>query len=259
GVDEVSYGIEVEALNADPLTASQVTIRGNEIYNCDNTFSLQPSWESAAILINGWLEHYDPLEADCTVIMENNDIHDNYIGIYAIKTPSSYAHFNNIYDNRVYGVISAAASDDSTAVFDAENNWWGDVAGPDTSTKTTLHNPYENWIADTNGVSENVDYLPWLIRTDLQEGWNIYSMPITPDEGCLEPFEAALFSAGIEAAYYFDSLNQIWGFPDDGGPLDAIYLKMVSPVTVNIWASSDATFPSQKEMKVGWNFVGLAE
>jgi len=49
--------------------------------------------------------------------MKNNDIHNNYGGIYVVKSSSSYAHCNNIYDKRECGVESAKAYDDTTAVF----------------------------------------------------------------------------------------------------------------------------------------------
>lgn len=75
---------------------------------------------SAGILVNGWLGYYSI--PDSTVMIEKNDIHDNYIGIYVVKSQASCAHFNNIEDNRNYGVYSDAAYDNTTAVFDAENN-----------------------------------------------------------------------------------------------------------------------------------------
>jgi len=49
--------------------------------------------------------------------MENNDIHNNFGGIYVVISSSSYAHCNNIYDKRECGVESAKAYDDTTAVF----------------------------------------------------------------------------------------------------------------------------------------------
>ena len=143
---QVCYGIEVEAA----AMANQVTITGNEIYDCDKTFSPELKWGSSGILINGWLE-YGP-QADSTVIMENNDIHNNYGGIYVVKGSSSYAHHNNIYDNREYGVESAKAYDDTIALFDAISNWWGHSSGPSSA-------------GDGAGdeISENVDFNPWLL------------------------------------------------------------------------------------------------
>ena len=70
----------------------------------EDTFSPVPEWGSSGILINGWLEYQT--QADSTVIMENNDIHNNYEGIYVVKIPSSYAHCNNIYDKCECGWVS---------------------------------------------------------------------------------------------------------------------------------------------------------
>lgn len=56
------------------------------------------------------------------------------------------AHFNNIYDNIRYGI-------ESFVTVDAENNWWGDASGP-----THSSNPG----GTGDGVSDNVDFDPWL-------------------------------------------------------------------------------------------------
>jgi parallel beta-helix repeat protein len=170
GVGEVCYGVEVEGayMDATPGTGSDVTIDGVEIYNCDNTAG--PTWVSGGVLINGWLEYFDA--DDSTTIVENCDIHDNEIGIIATKSPSSSAHCNNIYDNRDYGVYSGAAHDTSTAVFDAENNWWGDASGPNDPNGTNevppcTGDPTTEKNADGAGdeVSDNVNYCPWLGET----------------------------------------------------------------------------------------------
>jgi hypothetical protein len=169
---QVNYGIEVEGMTDDPATASNVTIKRNTIYNCDNTFSPEPSWGSSAILINGWLE-YGP-EADSTVTIVDNDIRDNHNAIYAVKSPSSRATLNNIVGNRVSGVESAPAYDDTTAVFDAEYNWWGKVSGPNDPCGTTETDGTDCYDVSEilnllpvdglgNGVSENVIYCAWLI------------------------------------------------------------------------------------------------
>jgi parallel beta-helix repeat protein len=146
GGRQVCYGIEVEAA----AIANQVIITGNEIYDCDKTFSPELKWGPSGILINGWLE-YGP-QTDSTVIIENNDIHNNYGGIYVVKSSSSYAHDNNIYDNREYGVESAKAYDDTIALFDAICNWWGDTSGPSIAGN-----------GSGDAINENVDFNPWLL------------------------------------------------------------------------------------------------
>lgn len=177
------------------------------------------------------------------------------------------AHYNNFVDNpglawinveggTTYTYEGAVCNLSEKYDLDAALNWWGDVAGPETSPKTTgLHNPYE-FFTHGDSVSDYVDYLPWLIQIELVEGWNIVSMPIAVANTLHQELDPAL----VEPAYYFDSSTQDWwNIPEDASPMDAWYIKMKTPVTVNIWASSEATFPWQKEMKVGWNFVGLAE
>jgi len=171
GEGEVCYGIEVEGAYADdnPATASRATIKRNEIYNCDNTFDPEPSWASSAIYINGWLAYYP--EADSTVTIQDNDIHDNYNAIYVVKSPTSRANFNAIYNSRTTGIESDAAHDGTTAVFDAEYNWWADVSGPNDpngTNETDGTNCYDvATIKNADGlgdaVSENVDYCPWLL------------------------------------------------------------------------------------------------
>jgi len=153
GEGEVCYGIEVEGAwqDSSPQTASHVTIKGTEIYNNDNTFATSPTWSSGGMLLNGWLEYFDA--ADSTVKIENCDIHHNYAGIYAIKSPTSYAHYNNIHDNRVYGVESCPAIDTTTAVFDATLNWWGDASGPNGEGS-----------GSGDAVSTKVDFYPWLLN-----------------------------------------------------------------------------------------------
>lgn len=190
------------------------------------------------------------------VNIEGNTIEDNdTTGIHIASIDADSAvniNYNSIVGN-TNGVVNGSAIE-----IDVTNNWWGDVAGPDTK-GNTMRNPYE---AKTGGdsVSDNVVYLPWLIQGELNAGWNIWSFPIALDEATTEDlFMAPLFDAGVSAAYYFDSTTQLWGNPGDAGPMDAIYVKVEEPATVRCSISSDATFPAQKEMKAGWNFIGLAE
>ncbi|MBA7634965.1 hypothetical protein ES703_42564 [subsurface metagenome] len=191
--------------------------------------------------------------------LTHNTISNNDYGIYlrtgkVTGNTGNEVHHNNIVGNTEYGVYNA-----ETETFDATNNWWGDVAGPD-SVGAPPHNPYTNF-TEGDAVSDYVDYLPWLIQIELVEGWNIWSVPIILDVACLPQLDAALTDEElVDLAYYFDSTTQDWyNIPEDASLMDAWYIKMFEPVTVNIWASSGKAFPWQKEMKVGWNFVGLAE
>lgn len=54
-------------------------------------------------------------------------------------------------------------------------------------------------------------------------------------------------------------LTHLHVFPANAGLMDAFYFKMPAATTIRYCISSDATFPGWKDMKVGWNFIGLAE
>lgn len=152
----VNYGIEIEDYDG----ASTADIFRNEIYNCDNTHP-SPLWSSAAIIVDIWRAWYDlPLS---TVFIEFNDIHDNYEAIEVVSGNLSYAHYNNIYNNR-YGVWNWPDLNGNNGTFDARFNWWGHETGP-------YHN--SSWIymgiltigpnyGSGDNVGDYVLYDPWL-------------------------------------------------------------------------------------------------
>jgi len=142
----VNYGIEIEPSD-DPCN---IEILGNHIYNCDNLHP-SPSWSSAGIVIDGWVAYYDLPSS--TVVMSCNNIYDNYYGIEVVANPYSYAHYNNIYNNREYGVIEDPDYANNNVTFDARYNWWGHASGP-----THPSNP--GGIGDK--VSDYVWFSPWL-------------------------------------------------------------------------------------------------
>jgi len=145
----VNYGIEIENHQG---VRGNLEIIGNTIYNCDNTFSPEPLWSSAAIIIDTWSEYEGPYPSS-TVNMTCNNIYDNYLGIEICKNALSFAHYNNIYNNR-YGVVSTPDYLNVNATFDARYNWWGSTTGP---YHTTL-----NPTGLGNEVSDNVAFNPWL-------------------------------------------------------------------------------------------------
>lgn len=145
--DYVNYGIEIEPWN-DPC---DVEILGNGIYDCDNTHP-SPSWSSAGIVIDGWVAFYDLPSS--TVVMSYNDIYNNYYGIEVVANPNSYAQYNNIYDNREYGVIEDSNSFGNNVNFDARYCWWGNASGP--------YHPTLNPEGLGDNVSDYVDFIPWL-------------------------------------------------------------------------------------------------
>jgi len=241
----VAYGHNVVLAGCD-----NVTISGNTITGATSGKNIYPSED--------YLPWVSPDLLSTNVNITNNDIQDGAWGIKigydgtgdpSLMAATTTINFNNISGNTLYGVENTIATD-----VDATCNWWGDVAGPDHWT-----NPYSGW-TDGDEATSDVDYIPWLIQSELAEDWNIWSVPIAPDEDSWVQMQADLVEAGVVSIYYFDSATQFWGAdPDDAGPLDAFYIKMPDDARVRYCISSDATFPGQKAMKVGWNLVGLAE
>jgi len=108
-----------------------------------------------------------------------------------------------------------------------------------------------------------VDYLPWMIHTELASGWNIYSTPIAPDASS-NTIDKALDLWGSSSgdkliAYYYNGETQYWDEPTSLTPLQAVYIKMAAAATIDVVVSSEATFPPSTVMHVGWNLVGPAE
>jgi len=198
-----------------------------------------------------------------SVSIINNDILDNRdVGIQlgcadeADDSNTVLINFNSIAGNQNYGL----RVDCEELIVDALYNWWGDAAGPDYET-----NPY---MAHTDGDEisdyDHTTYIPWLIQKELVEGWNTWSFPIIPDTESATQAMADLEEAGVTWAYYFDSDTQAWAIPGvfddyDTNWIDALYINMDSPVRLRYYFTSELTFPSQKDMKVGWNYVGLAQ
>ncbi|UCG31266.1 MAG: right-handed parallel beta-helix repeat-containing protein [candidate division WOR-3 bacterium] len=91
-----------------------------------------------------------------SLLISNNKITDNLIGINCDYGAQPIITFNEIYDNIEYGVFNSAYN--NYWIY-AEDNWWGDSTGPcDTSDIDTLYNP--NGLGDR--VSDHVDYDPWI-------------------------------------------------------------------------------------------------
>lgn len=215
---------------------------------------------------NHHADHGEPQAQDLTVgpggiLVNGNTLINNAGGVVidedeaAPDDPDQIAHIFgaeriHIHTNHFIDNECAVYNGQATEV-NAKANWWNDVAGPLADT-----NPYWD---KTNGemIMGSMDYLPWMIQFDLDTGWNIISWPITGVES-----DEADIPPEIIAAHYFNSETQKWGSPGDGSgplPLDAMYIKTTAPVTVGYVISDDATVPSQKDMKVGWNFIGLAQ
>ena len=146
-----------------------------------------------------------------------------------------------------------------TNPLNAEKNWWGNVAGPEITT-----NPYDAHNAGAADVGDNVDYIPWLIRTTLVANeWNIYSTPIALDSSCdtLAQALAVWGSSHVDAAWYYDSSGTTphWAVASSLTPLQAVYLHTTAADTIDVWFGSSYTAPPSTVMYQGWNLVGTAE
>lgn len=158
----VNYGIEIE----DYSGPSIATITQNVIYNCNNTHP-NPSWSSAAIIVDTWREwadYYNLNLLPSKVSITYNTIYDNYESIEIVSNEFSYAHYNN-FTNNAWGVWSAPenwTTNPTYHVFDARFNWWGDAGGPHHTT-SWLYNgdPYGPHFGSGDEVSDYVLYDPW--------------------------------------------------------------------------------------------------
>ncbi|MCX6787114.1 MAG: peptidoglycan-binding protein [Candidatus Kaiserbacteria bacterium] len=134
------YGINVDDTfyTSGAHAVTEVTITGNEIYNCDNTVSPADARDQAAALhLNASLEYDNGglVTLESKVTITNNILRDNRIGIYAVHGgPANIsANNNSIYNSRLYDVASKPSVSGENVEFNAKNNWWGDTSGPGTS------------------------------------------------------------------------------------------------------------------------------
>lgn len=253
------------------------TISGNTITNtydaginvgdwCDD-LTITDNTITNANTLNGVNAGAINLYSDCTdITITRNTLADSFDGI-TIKDVGALGsgiviNYNDITGNSNYGVLNSAAS----GTLDAQYNWWGGVAGPQHT-----NNPYSaNATSQENDVvSDDVDYLPWMIHTELASGWNIYSTPIAAESDPLLPTKTDTIDKALDLwgsssgdkliAYYYDGENQYWDEPTSLTPLQAVYIKMAAAATIDVVVSSDATFPPSTVMYTGWNLVGPAE
>ena len=163
-------------------------------------------------------------------------------------------NFNNISGNTEYGVENTI-----TTSVNAEGNWWGNVAGPEITT-----NPYDAHNAGADSVTTNVDYIPWMIHTELASGWNVYSTPIAPDASSNTIVKAlnvwGVYAWGVDdLALYFDGSDGEWKEATSLTPLQAVYIKMGAAATIDVVFSTDYSETPSQTMYGDWNLIGLAE
>jgi len=148
--NQVNYGIELEGID-EPCDG---IIKGNEIYNHDNT--QVAAWSSAGIIVDYW-RYYGP-QYNCknsTVLIENNDIYENMHGVQIVPNENIEIIYNEIHDNN-YGAISEPWFDGSTyhnVDLNAILNWWGDPTGP--------YHPTENPDGLGDEIFGDVLFDPW--------------------------------------------------------------------------------------------------
>jgi parallel beta-helix repeat protein len=82
-----------------------------------------------------------------TATLTGNVVTDNQVGIDVGS--SANVNYNEITNNVVYGM-----NNNTTAVMDAEQNWWGACSGP--------YHPTLNPLGTGDAVSDNVDFDPWI-------------------------------------------------------------------------------------------------
>ncbi len=160
--------------------------------------------------------------------------------------------------NDIRGNTVGVQNDDTGVELDAEYNWYGGVAGPVNST-----NPYVTEAAGNDTVSDDVDFLPWMIHTELVSGWNIYSTPIAPGAASNTIAKAldlwTTDTGSYTIGWYFNGATQAWVQVLGTTPLQpmqAVYLNMSANATIDVVVSAEYTSPPQAVMSAGWNLIG---
>jgi hypothetical protein len=273
-VDGLDYGIEIGG-------GAKATITGNTITNCKGVASVDNS-TSAGILVTTYYG------AGTTATITGNTLTGNTggigVGYDASDTSTVVAHYNNINGNTDYGI------DTTAPVVDALYNWWGDKTGPSHDL---------NLGGKGDAVSDNVDFSPWLYKTQEQfvsgapcyagsvvlddeatlvgpssyaAGWNSFSTPITLDDSADTVSELLALTAGsglfIERAQRFDLASQTWKPVIMGGgvfenyqikPGEGFFIQVRSAGSLPILVETDLTSPPARNLTAGWNLIGMSE
>jgi len=194
------------------------------------------------------------------VTIQNNTIIDNVWGIEVkdgVGTVGTItANYNKIVGNTGYGFENA----ETDITVDAQYNWWGAATGPDDDGSKNPYNAQAE-IAGADTCTVGVDFVPWMIHTDLASGWNIYSTPIAcgdTTDTITEALDLWTDDTAL-AAYYFDGSSQAFLVPTSLTPLQAVYLDMSAAATIDVISSTLNIAPPSQTMYAGWNLIGLAE
>ena len=271
--DWLDYGIEVGY-------GGVATITDNTITNCKGVASSDGS-TSAGILVTTYYG------SGTTATITGNTLTGNTGGIGVgyddEDTSTVVAHYNNINGNTDYGI------DTTASVVDALYNWWGDETGPSHDL---------NLGGQGDAVSDNVDFSPWLYKTQEQfvpgapcyagsvvleneaaevdpgsyaGGWNSFSTPITLDGSADTVSELLALTTGsglfIERAMRFDLASQTWVPVIMGNvvfenyqikPGEGLFIQVRNKGSLPILVNTTITSPPQRNLVVGWNLIGMS-
>jgi parallel beta-helix repeat protein len=235
---------------------SDVVISDNYVHDCEGGIQTKgyavhrDSPAEDIIIENNLVENCEtgisPQGNSIGTIIRYNDVLNNDIGIgslaldysYEQSTPSgTQVHYNNIVGNVNYGVKSSVWFYEGTGSVTAEEvdalyNWWGNETGPSHDL---------NLGGQGDAVSDNVDFSPWLYKTQEQfvsgapcyagsvvlaneatkvdlcsydGGWNSFSTPITLDGSADTVSELLALTTGsglfIQRAQRWDLASQTW-------------------------------------------------
>ena len=168
-----------------------------------------------------------------TLTIKDSSIRDNDYGIYSYHvSPGPFLSFfgqtaladvtddpkqnhisilgSDITGNGAYGIFNV-----TTNVIHAENNWWGDAAGPRIATSTTQSS---NGIAGPDFVYGLVNTIPWLTKDPL----DLTKTPAPATLCCSN----VLFLPGIEASRLYSSqssTDKLWE-PSDNTDVQNLFL-----------------------------------
>ena len=143
----------------DLYRSNNVTITGNTLYGNDD--GIEMTSNNSTIINNTIYDNLDKgimvEEHSAYITIIYNEIYQNNYGIYVVNQSTTEIHWNNIYDNVLYGVYHEVHS---SPWVNATYNWWGDITGPHDPSPPGTDGLYNDGEGDN--VTDYVLYSPWL-------------------------------------------------------------------------------------------------